>query len=511
MNFLLYVLLSLPFMLIGIKLLRSSAQFFFSLKIHKGLLSKEDVRLISIFTGALGSLLLLSSSIYNRLLLNLVQGRLISFEKAINLSLGSLLGSFLIVIPFLKTDVVLSYVLMTCGSFGLLWIKNSIWRNISRAILGTGLIYFGLYFGKHFLHTGGFILSPAYAFLAGIIFVLLFRSSGLALIIGLWCLGEGSSVSPFMYASGVLFGASFPELLKSKKRSIEGKQIIFILFMQRLLACALALGAALWLSDKEGLISKWDGLFFYIFMVCISTFLIYMLKEKLTWLSSKVFRLEEYPEGPKFETADIEDATAAISLVQARRQVEKMANITQRLILKVETYLSAEADPRLLGKIKKYERVTDNMKVEVENFLREIMKSDLTNSETKEILLLLRLVSKIESIADYLDKLATYKTRLEADVNFSKEFILEFKAVFLEVKSFYLSVINLLGVRGLKADKELLKQSAAIKLNIDKLREEHLFRLEQVTSSSASWSTYSDMFIALRRINGHSQKMLTNL
>lgn len=506
MNALPPVLLFLPFLIMGMRTLRSAMQGLFSMQIHRGLLSEEKGSLKGIFSGIFGTVFLLSTSIYNRLIINLLQGRLIEKEKALHLSLGGLIGSIIVVIPFLHTDPLISLIIMLIGSLGVLWIKQTRINFCAKALFGIGLVYCGLSLGDHFFSKQGIQIDPWIALLCGFGVSTLLRSSSIALIVGLWALSYGNTVAPFMYGAGTLLGGGLPELKISFKGNVDGRRLGFFIFIQRVLASVLGVLAALWLADKEGNITKIDGFLFYGFIILLSTFIILCFKKFLTSIAEKLFSEEEYPEDPKLEISiHNEDTTPAIALIQARRQVGKMANIVERTFSKVREYLKQERNPRVLAKIKDYERVTDNMKEEVEGFLMVVMQKPLSESETKEMRLLLRLVSDLESIADYLDKIATYRTKLEEEQKIPDDLKTEFFVLYDEVEKYFHHVMGTLGKPDDELRKKLDLQSQKLRTQLVQMREDHVMRLEKAESSVTLSMTYSDMVVALRKIRGHTR------
>lgn len=500
------VLLFLPFVVMGMRLLRTSCQSLFASLIHKGILSDKDNGPRKLFTGLLGSLFFLSTSIYNRLLLNLLQGRLISSERAYLLSTGSLLGSYFFVFLFLKTDHVLSLVAMLLACLGVLWSRALKLKLFSRALFGLGLIFFGLSLGDHFLGEFSLEVNNWQGLLLGLTFSLALRSSGVALIVGLWSLQFGQTVAPFMYGAGVLLGGGIPELLLGQTYSSEVKQLSLLNFLQRILGFTFAIGFALWLNGQKGSITKIDALHFYGLSIFIGTMISYSFQSALKKMALKFFPDEEYPENPKLDfRTGREDTSAAFSLIQARRQVGKLSNIVERLFSKVRTYLENERSSRTLAKIKDYERVTDNIRLEVEEFLLLVMEQPLSSIETKEIKLLLQLVGDLEGVADYLDKIATYKTKLEEDQRIPEELLGEFFVSFTKVEKYLFSIIKMVGAPNNETLEKLNQASDQLKAELEELRVKHTNILVKEGSDGASLLAYSDMLLSLRKIRGHAR------
>lgn len=487
-------------------MLRTSCQSLFSSSIHKGILNEKVSGPRNLFTGLLGSLYFLSTSIYNRLLLNLLQGRLISKERAYLLSSGSLLGSYVFVFLFMKTDHIFSLTVMFVASLGILWTRALRLKLLSKALFGLGLIFFGLSLGESLLGPFALEVNNWISLLLGVIFALVLRSSGVALIVGLWSLQLGQSVAPFMFGAGVLLGGGISDLHLGQKYSSEVRQLSFLNFLQRLLAFSFAIGFALWLKDQKGVITKLDALHFYGFSILIGTIISFSFQGSFKKFSLKVFPDEEYPETPKldFRTGG-EDTSAAFSLIGARRQVGKLSNIVERLFSKVKVYLESERSSRTLAKIKDYERVTDSIRTEVEEFLLLVMEQPLSSKETKEIKLLQQLVGDLEGVADYLDKIATYKTKLEIDQKIPEELLSEFFVYFAKVEDYFFKVMKMVGDSSPLATNEANLMGEKLKTELEELRVLHTQKLMEQGSEAASILAYSDMLLSLRKIRGHAR------
>tara|TARA_Y100000590_G_scaffold470775_1_gene670218 strand:+ start:32841 stop:34376 length:1536 start_codon:yes stop_codon:yes gene_type:complete len=500
------IALYIPFVAMGMRLLRNAFQNLFSKFIHRGIVADSKHGFSAAGTGVLGSLFLFSTSIYNRLILNLLPGRLISIEKAINLSTGSLLGSFLIVLIFLKAHIVAAVILMLLGTLGMIWSKKTKIKLCSQILFAFGLVIWGLSLGQFGSYSQITNINLWYALALGLGLSLILRSSAVALIIGIWTFGEGSSVSPFMFSAGVILGGCLPEIIAANKGNTDSKQVAFFIFCQRIIAFVMAVTFSLWLQDKNGVISKLDVLMFFGFCLIIGVLLTKIFKKLIFKIARRLFPSEEYPEEPKLNSDHIgEETTASIALIQARRQVGKMANILERIFTKVRTYIENDIHPKSLAKIKDYERVTDNMKEEVENFLLVVMERSLTVSETNEIVVLIKLVDELEAIADYLDKLATYRTKFEEEEQFSPQHKKEFLEIYDQVEKYFHDVMS--SLLNLEQDEraKLNKRSNKLKSDIDKMRLRQANELKISNASSSLVLTYSDMIIALRKIRGHTR------
>jgi Na+/phosphate symporter len=133
------------------------------------------------------------------------------------------------------------------------------------------------------------------------------------------------------------------------------------------------------------------------------------------------------------------------------------------------------------------------------------MEQPLLSKEAKEIKLLQQLVGDLEGVADYLDKIATYKTKLEEDQKIPEPLLQEFVEYFLKVERYFFKVIKMVGEpQAVKIEKANLVGDK-LKKDLEELRINHIQVLIDQGSESASILSYSDMLLSLRKIRGHAR------
>ncbi len=96
-------------------------------------------------------------------------------------------------------------------------------------------------------------------------------------------------------------------------------------------------------------------------------------------------------------------STAELSLLQARKEINLFAERIQRMFRMVRELLHTENENdfnKLFSRIEKYENISDNMEVEIANYLTAVSDGRLSSEGKMEIREMLREVSEIESIGD---------------------------------------------------------------------------------------------------------------
>lgn len=103
-------------------------------------------------------------------------------------------------------------------------------------------------------------------------------------------------------------------------------------------------------------------------------------------------------------------STAELSIVQARKEINLFAERTRRMFGMVRDllHITNENDfNKLFSRIEKYENISDNMELEIANYLNEVSEGRLSSESKLKIRTMLREVTELESIGDSCYHLAS--------------------------------------------------------------------------------------------------------
>lgn len=118
-------------------------------------------------------------------------------------------------------------------------------------------------------------------------------------------------------------------------------------------------------------------------------------------------------------------STAELSILQAHKEISLFAERTARMFNMVKELFYEKNEETFLktySRIEKYENISDRMEIEIANYLTEVSEGRLSSESKEEILIMLRAVSEIESIADSCNNLArSIKRRNEFKSEFTEE------------------------------------------------------------------------------------------
>lgn len=102
-------------------------------------------------------------------------------------------------------------------------------------------------------------------------------------------------------------------------------------------------------------------------------------------------------------------STAELSILQARKEIHLFASRTYRMYLMVEKLLHINKDDefnKVFSRIEKYEAISDNMEIEIANYLNQVSEGRLSSESKLQIRAMLREVTELESIGDSCYNLA---------------------------------------------------------------------------------------------------------
>ena len=139
------------------------------------------------------------------------------------------------------------------------------------------------------------------------------------------------------------------------------------------------------------------------FNICNVLILIWFIRP-MEKLICKIIREKEDPEdfSIKFISAGLM-STAELSLFEARKEINLFAERTQKMFRMVPELLEMKDENdfvKLFARIEKYEGISDNMEIEIANYLNKVSEGRLSPESKTIIQAMLREISEIESIGD---------------------------------------------------------------------------------------------------------------
>ena len=118
-------------------------------------------------------------------------------------------------------------------------------------------------------------------------------------------------------------------------------------------------------------------------------------------------------------------ATPELSVLEARKEIQSFAERIQRMFSMVRELLGVKNENdfvKLFTRIEKYEGISDNMEIEIANYLDKVSDSHLSDETKAKIRAMLREISDIESIGDSCYNIArTLNRKLRGKEDFTEQ------------------------------------------------------------------------------------------
>ena len=118
-------------------------------------------------------------------------------------------------------------------------------------------------------------------------------------------------------------------------------------------------------------------------------------------------------------------STAELSILQARKEIHLFAERTHRMFGMVQDLLHTDKDDdfnKVFSRVEKYENISDNMELEIANYLNQVSEGRLSSESKLQIRAMLREVTEIESIGDSCYNLArTINRKRQTNQDFTEK------------------------------------------------------------------------------------------
>ena len=523
----------------GMKFMSDGLQAVAGDVIRKIINSITSNRFMAVGVGLLVTTLVQSSSVTSVMTVGFVNAGLMNLTQAIGVIFGANIGTtitgWIISINVDKYGLLLVGVGFIPGLFS----KSEKWQHLGRALLGVGLVFIGLktmsgafvplrsnqafldsisYFSGD--HYGAYIAS----IMMGCLLTMIVQSS--SAMLGITMAMATTGVIPYHTAVtlvlGENIGTTITAILASMGGTIAAKRAArahacFNVFGVLVMLCILPyyfdlvndlipFDARFVAADgSRPYVSQHIALAHTLFNVT-ATLLFIPFINQLAAFVTKITPDKIEKEVPHLLVlGDPAIMLPAASMAQAESELKKMNDIVVRMYkLNREYWELDEYDPKMLAKIIDYERITDNIHREITVFLCYVMEKPMSHHQSNQIQSMIRISDELESVADYIERLANYRERFKANEKLEGESRTEFFQFLDEIWDFF----SLVG-QGLQNDESLdmtkiESKSHELQLWADSMREKHLDRISKGSYPPVTALTYSDMVVALRKIRAHS-------
>nr|WP_321454148.1 Na/Pi cotransporter family protein [uncultured Carboxylicivirga sp.] len=192
-------------------------------------------------------------------------------------------------------------------------------------------------------------------------------------------------------------------------------------------------------------------------------------------------------------------STAELSIIQARKEVHWFGQLTQRMFNMVKVLIHTDKDAtfnKKFARIEKYEGISDNVEVEIANYLAQVNQGRLSDLGRKRVRAMLKVVNDLESIGDSNYNLARSMVRMRnVNIKFPDEIMKKIELMFSLVDE----AVELM-IKNLDDNSEMvnIEKANLIEMEINsyrnQLKVEHLDNIKNNVYTYEAGIIYNDIF-----------------
>ena len=526
--------------LLGMKYLSDGMQTIAGDRLRRMIGFATNHRLAGAAVGTGVTSVIQSSSVTTVMVVGFVNAGLMTLQQAIPVIMGANIG----------TTITAWMLALKIGKFGLpivgvaalvyRFARQDRWRFLALAVLGVGMVFFGLEIMKRGLggvketeefhnlfmlftaDTYGGVLKCASI---GCLLTMVVQSSSATIGITI-ALASGGAI-PFETAAALVLGenigTTITAFLASLGATTNAKRAAYAHIIFNVLGVAWITAIFAWYIrgvkifcgvGADGNIGH--GQIEYAIAVVHSgfnitnTLLFLPLSSVLGGMLIRMFPDKPYKEAPHLTNLDVRLLeTPTIGIEQARREVVHMGDQTHKMLLRLrEIVVAKQADHREVNKVFHKERILDVIQKEVVEFLTQLLTGNVPREIAAEGRRIVRIADEYESVSDYVTNILKLHLRLRHD---DLEFFAEERKGLLELHDLVTDYVVMVNEACAEGRAEVLSRAETFGNEIShkarELRSQHLTDMVEARNGAANpvmSMIYADMLNAYRRVKDHA-------
>ena len=451
---------SLGLFLYGMKIMSEGLQNVSGDRLRSILTAMTTNRVTGVLTGVLITALIQSSSATTVMVVSFVNAGLLTLAESISVIMGANIGTtvtaWIISIFGFKVDMAAFALPLLAIALPLIFSGKSNRKSIGEFIFGFSFLFMGLSYLK--ANAPDLNANPEMlAFVQnytdmGFFSILLFLFIGTILTMIVQASAATMAITLIMCANGWIslelgaalvlgenIGTTITANLAALTANTQAKRAALAHFVFNVFGVIWVLiifhpfmELVNWVVDTffqsnnpEVAISYKLSAFHSIFNICNVCILIWGVKLIERTVCALIHPKEEDEEPRlRFITGGML-STAELSILQARKEIHLFAERTHRMFGMVQDLMHTEKDDdfnKLFSRVEKYENISDNMELEIANYLNQVSEGRLSSESKLQIRAMLREVTEIESIGDSCYNLArTINRKRQTNQDFTEK------------------------------------------------------------------------------------------
>lgn len=544
---LLTLLGSLGFFIYGMKVMSEGLQKVAGSKMREILRNMTSNRVMAIFTGFLITSLVQSSSATTVMVVSFVNAGLLSLIESIGVVMGANIGTtvtaWIISIVGFKIKMGAAALPLIAIGFPLLFSSKHRIKSWGEVIIGFALLFMGLDLLKgavpdiksnpeilQFLadYTDLGFLSTLIFVLIGTVLTVVIQSSSATMALTLIMANEGWITFDIAAAMvlGENIGTTITANVAALVANVHAKRTARAHFIFNMFGvCWMLLLMPLFLNVIASYMSSASGVspfesaaaipialsIFHTSFNVINVLALAWFANFIAMVVTKMVKAEGEESEESFKLEYMSSrivSTPEINLEEVGKGLKKFGDIIVKMSGLVKSLVKDKKlkdRSKINKKILKYEGITDNMEVEVAEYLSKLSTANMSDDSSLRLRGLLSIASDLEKAADLFFQMSlSIERKNESSVWFSEKQI----AGILEMHDIIDEALTIM-VRNLDSNyKEVtIDEAFAIEKKVnkkrDQLRKKHLKNIEKNEYHVLNGLIYSDMYSLLERVGDH--------
>ncbi|MEQ8853959.1 MULTISPECIES: Na/Pi cotransporter family protein [Gimesia] len=527
--------------LLGMKYMSQGLQSIAGASLRRLIGAVTNNRLLATVVGFLVTVLVQSSSVTTVMTVGFVNGGLMSLTQAIGVIMGANVGTtvtgWILVLKIGKYGLPM----LGIAAFVYLFSKNERLRYVALAIMGVGMVFFGLQlmkesckfihempeFRQWFLHfQANTFLGVFQCMLVGCILTVLVQSSSATL--GITISLASSGLIPFETAAALVLGENIgttvTALLASIGTTTNARRAAYFHFLFNI-------GGVLWISaiffwyvkfipwlidvdvTKEVVVNgevtfpetvKAIAATHSVFNI-LNTLVFLPFAGNIATLLTKIVR-DKPQEISHLTSLDIRILeTPVLAIEQSRGEVLKMGRLCDEMVQMLKRILSQDTpDPLEVEVLFQHEEELDRMQDEITSYITHLLAMDLSQEVIAQGRCQLRMADEYESISDYLQRIAKFRLKLKKQ---GRSFDESHNDSLLEVLTMVEHQLHQVTEAYQHENRDIVDSTVhsgnEIKNKVKSLSREHLDYLSEEKVDPYINVSYTSTLNAMRRVRDH--------
>ena len=530
----------------GMKFLSEGLQAVAGSMIKRVIRALTTNRILAVLVGTFVTTLVQSSSVTTVMVVGLVNAGLMELTQAIGVILGANIGTtitgWIIAIKVGKYGLLFVGV----GIFPMLFANRDNFKQIGKVCVALGFIFLGLEFMsgafKPLRSNEGFLAMMQYfsadhlgSLIAcigiGALLTMIIQSSSamLGVTIALASTGAITFQTAAALVLGENIGTTITALLASIPANTEAKRAARAHAIFNVIGVSVMIPLFWWYVPLvEGLISGSvtqtgpDGSFVNVAthialahsLFNVTNTLLFL--PFLPWLARLVVLITPRPKTKEVSrllhlNSDIQ-IPPSMALAASEKEMIVFSEMVSEALKETQTViLEPEKSQQAAENINRIEDESDDRQRDITVYLTRTQQGTLTNKESIQSQSLIRVADEMESITDYCAAIVRYRNRITGTEQFTPDALAELKDYSDGVLRYFERVLECFRERKQWNVSEMRAELYILRDQANKIRQNHEERQNQGRCMALTGMIYSDIVVALRKINGHTLNVVESM